>query len=252
VEFADFRNYAPGDDFRRVDWNAYARLDRLFLRLYTAEQMSTLTLLIDHSPSMRFGEPSKALTTARLAAIFSYIALHNYDRVSLVGWADTVDHVLPSQTGKGCIPRVWKSIEEITNAPAGATNFKALRDYANFRGPGLTVVLSDFLSETDWRAALKALRSRGQEVTVVQVLSPDELAPQMRGDWSLTDSETGAEVEVTLSPRLLKRYAEELHTYTQSIRDFCRAQRLSFAQLSSDMRLADEALASLRRVGVLG
>lgn len=252
VEFADFRNYVPGDDFRRIDWNAYARLDRLFLRIYRAEQMSTVTLFLDHSPSMQFGQPSKVLTSGRLAAIFSYIALHNYDRVSIVGWGERVDRYLPLQTDRGCIPRVWKWIEEVANAPTAATDFKALRDYGNFRGRGLTIVISDFLTETDWRAGLKALRSRGQEVSVVQVLSAEELEPPMRGDWSLTDSESGAEVDVTLSPRLLKRYSDELLAHTTSIRDFCRAQGFSFVQLPSNIRLVDEALTSLRRVGVLG
>src|SRR5438270_13401144 len=94
-EFSDFRDYSPGDDFRRIDWNAYARLDRLFLRLYRAEQMTTVTLFLDHSPSMNFGEPSKSLTTARLAATLSFVALQNYDRVAVVGWGDKVDRRVP-------------------------------------------------------------------------------------------------------------------------------------------------------------
>jgi uncharacterized protein (DUF58 family) len=252
VEFADFRDYAPGDDFRRVDWNAYARLDRLFLRLYQAEQMTTLTLFLDHSPSMSFGQPAKAVGAGRLAAIFAFIALHTYDRVVVVGWGETVDHRLHVRTGKRAIPEVWRFISEVMSAPAGPTDFGALRDYAAcHRGRGLAVVLSDFLTDTDWRSGLQALRGAGQEVSAVQVLSPDELDPELRGDWTLHDTETGSEVEVTVSPRLLRRYREELEAHTDAVRGFCRRQNIAFLQLASDVSLQEHVLTTLRHAGVL-
>src|SRR5579872_3998417 len=88
VEFADFREYAPGDDLRRVDWKAYGRLDRLFIRLYQAEEISTVTILIDRSASMGFGDPPKSAFAAEIAAMFSYIALHSYDLVAVGGWGE--------------------------------------------------------------------------------------------------------------------------------------------------------------------
>jgi len=252
VEFADFRNYVPGDDFRRIDWNAYARLDRVFLRLYMAEQMTTVSLFIDHSPSMAFGEPTKTFTAARLAAILSYVALHCYDGVVVVGWGDQIDCQFPVQTGKKSIPRVWRAIADVRDAPSGPTDFTALRDYRGSRSrAGLAVVLSDFLTDTDWRSGLRTLRGKGLELSVVQILAPEELDPSLRGDWMLRDSETAGEVEVTISPRVLRRYRQELAAHTATLHEFCRRQGIAFVQVPSDISLEDTVLQSLRRVRVL-
>ena len=274
VEFADFRDYSPGDDFRRIDWSAYARLDRLFLRLYSAEEMTTLTLLLDHSSSMGIGSPPKGRTAAQLAAMFSFIALHSYDRVAVLGWGEKIDHYLPAQAGKTGIPRVWRSIAQIMThagmpttrgahsssrtSPAKrpvpeATDFTALRDFGAFRrGPGLAVVFSDFLTDTDWRSGLCALRANGQEVTALQILAPEELLPSLRGDWKLRDIESGALVDVTISPRVLRRYEEQLAAHTAALRDFCHQQGITFVQLPSDASLAEDALTRLCAAGVIG
>jgi uncharacterized protein (DUF58 family) len=253
VEFADFRAYIRGDDFRRVDWNAYARLGKLFLRLYRAEEMSTLTLFLDHSPSMRFGEPSKALTAARLAAIFSYLALQNDDRVAVAAWGDTVDGYLPAQSGKAAIPRVWRRIAEIGEQPAAGTDLSALRRFFSAsRTRGLGVVLTDLMTESDWQGALRSLAGAGLDVSLIQVLAPDELDPALRGDWKLRDSETGSSVEVTISPRVLRRYEEELAAHTEEIRTFCRRMGVPYLQIASDAPLLEVAIGGLRNAGVLG
>jgi uncharacterized protein (DUF58 family) len=253
VEFADFRNYVSGDDFRRVDWRAYARLDRLFLRLYRAEESISLTILLDHSASMGFGDPSKLLTAARLAAILSYIALHNYDTVAVAGWGDGIDRYLPAQSGKQAVPRVWRSIAGIVNTPATTTDFAGLRGYGKYRrGPGIAVVLSDFMTTSDWRSGLRSLRAAGQEVTALQILTPEEVEPSLRGDWKLVDAESGAGAEVTISPRLLRRYREAFDRHTAAVTDFCRREGIAFLQLGSDVDLAGKVVNDLRAVGVLG
>lgn len=253
VEFADYRTYVSGDDFRRVDWNAYARLNRLFLRLYRAEEITVVTILLDHSASMGFGEPKKSLTAGRLAAILSYVALHNYDTVAVAGWGDTIDHFLPGQSGKRAIPRVWRTIASLVDTPAPATDFASLRSYGRHRrGPGIAVVISDFMTASDWRAGLRSLRATGQEVTAVQILAPEELDPSLRGDWKLVDAESGAQAEVTVSPRLIRRYRDALEQHTAAISEFCRREGIAFVQLSSDVDLAGAVLTDLRAVGVLG
>lgn len=252
VEFTDFREYAEGDDLRRVDWNAYARLDRLFLRLYSAEEVTTVSILLDHSSSMQFGKPPKSLTASRLAAVFSFIALHSLDRLAVLGWGERIDHYLPPQGGTSVLPQVWRSIADLMARPAARTDFAALRDFGAYRrGPGLAIVLTDFLTDTDWRTGLRALRASGQEVTAVQILAPEELRPRLRGDWTLRDVESDASVEVTVSARVLERYGAELAAHTAAIRDFCRQLGIAFVQLPSDISIADSALASLRSAGVL-
>lgn len=253
VEFADFRNYVSGDDFRRVDWKAYARLDRLFLRLYRAEELAVVTIFLDHSVSMGFGEPTKALTAGRLAAVLAYIALNNYDTVAVAGWGDSIDHFLPGQSGGGSIPGVWRTIARLVDTPASATDFSCLRNYGQYRrGSGIAIVLSDFMTDSDWRGGLRSLRAAGQEVTAIQVLSPDELAPPLRGDWKLVDAETGARVEATLSPQLLRTYEDALERHTAAISDFCRREGIGFVRLSSDVDLAGTVITDLQAVGVLG
>ncbi|HZU11304.1 MAG TPA: DUF58 domain-containing protein [Chloroflexota bacterium] len=253
VEFADFREYSPGDDFRRIDWNTFARLDRLFLRLYRAEEMTTLTVFLDHSRSMAFGSPSKLLTAARLAAILTYIGLHNDDRVAVAGWGDRVDRYFPARGGTASIPLVWRSIAAIAGSPDGPTDFAALQRHARMQmGSGIAVVLSDLMTDTDWQAGLQALRGAGQEVNVVQILSPEEIAPGLRGDWKLRDSETGREVEITTSPRLLKRYHEALDAHLDAVRAFCRRQGIAHLQISSDIPVDSEALRALRTARMIG
>lgn len=252
VEFADFRNYVSGDDFRRIDWKAYARLDRLFLRLYRAEEITVISILLDHSVSMQFGNPSKALTAARLAAILSYVALHNYDTVAVAGWGDSIDQYLPGQSGKKAVPRIWQTIARLMDAPALATDFASLRTYGKYRrGPGIAVVLSDFLTKSDWRAGLRSLRAGGQEVAAIQILAPEEIDPTLRGDWKLVDAETGAQTEVTISPRVLRRYQQALERHTTAITEFCRREGISFIQLRSDVDLTGTVLTDLRAAAIL-
>ena len=246
VEFADFREYAPGDDLRRVDWKAYGRLDRLYIRLYQAEEISTVTLLIDRSASMGFGTPTKAEFAARVAAIFAYVGLHSYDLVAVGGWGERLDSFHPPRGGKAAVPSVWGAIASLSGAPSGPTDFTALRTFRHLRrGPGVTVILSDVLSDSDWQAGLRALRGAGQEVSLIQVLAPEELNPSIRGDWKLADVETAAEVEITLSPRLLKRYEEELSAHTGTIRDYCRRHGVNFLQLNSAASVEESVLAEL-------
>lgn len=251
-EFSDFRDYSPGDDFRRIDWNAYARLDRLFLRLYRAEEMTTLTIFLDHSASMHFGSPGKIQTASRVAAALSYIALSGYDRVAVTGYAERIGTYLTAQSGRSAIPRVWRSIADIARTRGSATDFAALRTYARLRhSSGVAVVLSDFLTESDWRTGLSALRAAGQEVNVVQILAPEELDPELRGDWTLQDVETGKEVEVTMTARLLRRYEEELAAHTAALIDFCHQHNMPFAQIASNASVEDLILRQLRFAGML-
>jgi uncharacterized protein (DUF58 family) len=253
VEFTDFRNYVTGDDFRRVDWKAFARLDRLFLRLYRAEELAVVTVFLDHSSSMHFGDPSKALTAGRLAAILSYIALHNYDTVAIAGWGDKIDRYLPGQSGNAAIPGVWSAIAGLVDTPVSMTDFACLRTYGKYRrGAGIAVVLSDFMTDSDWRSGLRSLRAAGQEVTAIQILSPEEIAPSIRGDWKLVDAETGVQAEVTLSPHLLRSYREALERHTAAITEFCRREGIAFVQLRSDVDLAGTVITDLQAVGVLG
>jgi uncharacterized protein (DUF58 family) len=250
VEFADFRTYAPGDDYRRIDWSAYARLERLFLRIFEAEENSTVAIFVDCSTSMAGGNPAKARLARQIAAALSYIALTSYDRVAVCGVRDRLGPYLPPRSGRDRAPEVWRFIADL---PAdGVTALQALRAYEGYsRAPGLALVISDLLTDSDWRAGLRALRGAcRQEITVLQVLSPQELQPDVEGDLTLLDAETQRRVEVSVTPATLRRYAEALAAYTAEVGEWCRAQGITFAQISSAASVEDVVLRLLRRMGV--
>ncbi len=251
VEFADFRTYAPGDDFRRVDWNAYARLGKLFLRVYVAEENATVSLFMDCSRSMAGGTPAKGDFARRLATALAYIGLSNYDRVAVGVCREGFDRYLPPVAGRVAAGRVWRFLQE-QPFQGGTDLARALRGYApHTRGPGISIVLSDLLTTSDWRAGLTALRALRQDVTLVQVLAPEELAPRVRGDVALIDEETGQRREVTVTAAALKAYHARLAAYTAEVANFCASRGILFVQVSSATRLEDVVLRLLRREGVV-
>lgn len=252
VEFADFRTYTTGDDLRRVDWNAYARLERLFLRLYRAEHNAGVTLFLDCSASMEYGEPPKSLFARRLAASLAYIALDNDDRVSVCGCTESLSHYLPPHAGQNATWRIWKFIEELPQR--GELDLgTALGQWGRYRqGNGIAIVISDLLSERGYQDGLKMLQGLGQEVNIIQVLAPDELKPELRGDWRLLDAETDAPVDITVTPALLRAYDERLRGYTAEIAEFCHRRAIAFAQLSSSLPLEEAILTRLRQAQIVG
>ena len=251
VEFADFRTYAPGDDFRRVDWNAYARLGKLFLRIYVAEENATATLFLDCSGSMAGGEPAKGEFARRLATALAYVALASYDRVAVGALRRGFESYLPPVAGRQSAGRVWRFLQQ--QPLEGGTDLgRALAGYApHTRGPGIAVVFSDLLTPSDWRAGLRALRALRQEVTLVQVLAREELEPSLRGDFVLVDGESGERREVTVTASALKAYRARLAAYTSEVAAYCAAHAITFVQVASDLRLEDVVLRTLRREGML-
>jgi uncharacterized protein (DUF58 family) len=249
-EFADFRSYVEGDDLRRVDWNAYARLDQLFLRLHAGEEMGNLSLLLDRSASMHAGRPLKSHTAAKIAAALVYVALRSHDRVTLAGWSTSVDRLIPPQAGMRSLRLLWDCIEQILARPGGSTDFAALRSFRP-PGSGTVIVMSDFLSETNVRKGLHALAARGDRVAIIQVLSPEELHPDFSGDWQLIDVENDRAVDVTVAPRSIRRYLSNLAAHTEELQAICRRAGIVFLRFSSDAALDAELLPALLSSGVV-
>src|SRR2546423_9794611 len=189
MEFADYRRYAPGDDFRRIDWRAYARLERLFLRVFEAEENLTVTVLVDCSDSMYFGSPTKATLATSLAAALAYVALKCEDTVIVGALTDKLAAYRRAGSGKHA---VWSVGEFLSRLPrSGTTDLnRALYDLGRIvTRPGLTIVISDFLAPGGYQAGIRAVRQLRQEVALLQILAPDELEPDIQGDWRLQDRE---------------------------------------------------------------
>ncbi len=248
MEFSDYRRYAPGDDFRRIDWRAYARLERLFMRVFEAEENLTITVLIDCSDSMYHGKPAKAPLATALAAAISYVALKCEDRVIVGALTDQLAAYRKAGSGKNAI---WTVGEFLNRLPrSGTTDLnRALYDLGRIvPGPGLTVVISDFLAPGGYQTGLRAVRQLRQEVALLQILAPDELEPDLQGDWRLRDSEGGGNVDVSASPSVLSAYRQRLALFTQELASFAHSYAMTYTLIPSDTSIIDVVQRILRQV----
>lgn len=250
VEFSDFRNYAPGDDLRRVDWNAFARFDRLFLKLFLDEQETTLRILLDASASMQYGEPDKWQLALRLAASLAYLSLSRYDRVVILTLRGGTVQQSKTFGGRASYAQAESYLEGIV--PSGETNLNdaLLRTPIN-AGRGVCVLISDLLCEAGWTKGASSLLHRRQEVSVLQMLSPEETNPEWTGALQLIDREGGPSCEVQMSPEALKRYRETLDAFLAEQQQFCFARGIPYLLLRSDMPLETDVLKALVAKGIL-
>jgi uncharacterized protein (DUF58 family) len=256
VEFSDYRTYTPGDEFRRIDWNAYARLERLFVRLYRAEEDLSLTILLDTSASMAWGNPRKSRFAAQLAGALAFIALQSGDRVEIAACQDkNVVERLPNLRGQAATWPAWRMLEGLDLRHGGSTDLNAaLVASARFlRGAGLSVVVSDLFSPSGYQQGIDALLGRRQDVLLVHLLAPDEMEPpaDLIGEWRLLDSEPSAPVEATITPAVLRAYRRLLSRYSREAADFCRRRGITYLQLRSDVRLQDVLVRTLRTAGIV-
>jgi len=251
VEFADYRSYVPGDDWRQVDWHAYARLERLFVKLFMEEQDLTLYLLLDTSASMGWGAGTKLKTARQLAAALGYMSLVNQEQVSAAAIGPDINGYLPVQRGRGAVTRLWGFIME--QEAAGNTDMnQALRQAGRFiRRPGITVLISDLLSPSGFQDGLNYLQHLGQQVVVLHVLEAGEMNPQLLGNYRLVDCETGLAKEVSITPMLLEAYREQVRQFIEGIRDFCRSREITYQAVGAEDDIEQLLLRSLRSAGVL-
>ncbi len=251
VEFADFRNYVHGDDLRFVDWNTYARLDRLFLKLFFEEEDLHFYALIDESDSMRFGTPAKLRFAQQLAAALGFIGLIRGDHVRIETVGQPVARTTPTFRGR---QSVWRMVEHLSAIEAGGTTALAA-GVKNFclrnPGKGVVVLMSDLMDKQGYTEALKYLLARRMDVYVIQILSPEELAPDLQGDLQLVDSEDGDIAEITVSGPLLKHYHDTLAAFVATAREFCTRRGMTY--LLADSRTPVEQLVShyLRERGLV-
>jgi uncharacterized protein (DUF58 family) len=263
VEFADFRKYEAGDDFRHVDWNIYARLERLMLRQFVEEEDVRVDILIDRSQSMHFGRPATKFDFARrAAAALAFLAVSSLDRVGVTVFDSAVRAQLRAGNGRGHLVTLLSFLEGLSapspedhlaeasaradqdegkRPPPGQTNLSAvLKAYqkANPR-PGILFVISDFFDPADFRREMKLLAHRGFDVNLIQVLAPEETQPEEAGDFLLVDAETGEEREVTANSRVVAAYRAALAGFTTSLEAFARTSGIGYSMIKSDASFED-------------
>lgn len=246
LEFADHRGYAPGDDFRHIDWKAYQRLGRLLLRMFEEEQDLPIYLFLDHSRSMAHGSPPKFQYAQQIAAALCYIGLANLDKVTLVGFSDKVDQELRARRGKSQVFNVFRFLSGLT--PSGGTNAaEAFRLFsASRRARGTVVVVSDFLDPAGWEPALNVLRYHDHDLFIVHVVSRSDAEPTVRGDLQLLDAETADVHQVSITPSLLNTYRQVFQSFCGEIEAYCAKYQFGYFQTFTDTPFEDVILHAFR------
>ena len=246
VEFADYRNYAAGDDLRQLDWNVYARLERLFIKLFVEEEDVTVHILVDASRSMDFGDPNKLDFARRAAGALGYIGLAGMDRLSVAFMGDGRTTALRPMRGK------HRAFDLFTFLSAPRTErhtglAAAAREYASrLRGIGPLVLISD-LMDPGYLDALRDLAGTRCQLSVIHVFAPEELDPVVPPDARLVDQETDAGIEVTGDDDLVDRYRTRLTEWQEEIATFVSRRGGAYVAVGSDLDLADLLFNVLRR-----
>ena len=251
VEFADYRNYVIGDDLRFLDWNLFARLDHLFIRVFMEEEDLHFYVLIDNSLSMDFGNPTKLHYAKQVAAALAFIGLVNMDRVVIEVFNDKLTQSLPAVRGKKSLWRVLDFLQKL--APAGPSNMKqALRTFSlKSSGKGIVIVLSDFMDKGGYEDALRYLVARQMDIYAIQILSQEEIDPEIVGDLKLVDIEDEDAAEVTVSAPLLKRYKQNLAAYRAGLHDWCNRRGVAYLFTSNQVPFDKLVLSYLRQRGLV-
>ncbi len=221
LEFLDYRKYQPGDDLRYVDWSVYGRLDKLFIKLFHAEESQTVHILLDMSRSMGSGNPPKDLSAKKIAAAISYICLSNLDKIVMMAFADKVFDIRPSVRGKRKYFRLITYLASLT--PSNTTDINAsLSEYASFcKHPGIAIVISDLFDPKGYQNGFKALAYRDFDINLIQVLDHEEIFWSKTGNLLLRDVETGDRKRIFMDPSVLERYHKRVKAFLAEVQSFC-------------------------------
>lgn len=251
VEFADFRNYVPGDDLRFIDWNGYARLDRLFLKLFLEEEDLHFYALIDASTSMDFGDPTKLQYARQLAAALGFIGLVRTDRVKIESLGASRSRPGPILRGRRSL---WRMLDYLGSVEPGE-NISLADGVKNFcirnSGKGILVLITDLMDKSGYEAALRLLVAQQLDVYVIHVMSPEEIAPDVKGDLRLVDCEDGDIAEITVSRPLLDRYKRTVAAFIEGARDFCTRRGMMYLLANTDVPVDQLVSNYLRRRGLV-
>src|SRR5688500_5656529 len=245
LEFADHRQYAPGDDFRHIDWKAYQRLGRLLLRLYDEERDLPIYLMLDVSRSM--AEPAKFDMARRLAAALCYIGLVHLDKLTILPFGHGLGKESSVGRGKGRIFRVFEQLERME--PAGETDLRgSFKEFASRpRQRGLAVIISDFLDPGGFEAGLKILRTLGHDVFVVHIASARDRDPGAFGEVRFMDAETGELREVEVTPRLAAAYVKAWDAHASELEHFCGRYAIGYVRADAERPFEDIILKAFRQ-----
>jgi uncharacterized protein (DUF58 family) len=251
-EFADYKPYSPGDDFRRVDWNIYARMGEMFVRLSEVNIDLTVHLMVDRSRSMDFGTPNKFDYAKRAAAAFGYLALAGFDRVIVAPFTNESGRMLGPLQGRSRAAGLFQFLTSLTPDDGETDLARTLRAYVNTsRRPGYLILLSDLLSTTRMEDAFNILIERGWQIVILHVLSPWELNPSLESDVELEDVENGERIRIRPTPETFAMYRERFDAWLTEIESYCKRYNITYVRVPTDIPFEDLATRTLIEQGVL-
>ena len=251
IEFSDYREYMAGDDFRHIDWNAYARFDRLFVKQFMEEKESMVTIFLDASKSMDYGMPNKGALSKKLAAIFSYIALSSLDRVIVSTLSNKTQKRSQIFPGKQSF---YESFNIIENIQFGGETFitQAIKSAQTLgQGGGISIVISDLFSKDDYREGIDFLLYKKQEVIILNVLAPQEITPDLNGSIELVDSEDDKRLNIIANAAIMREYRKNVESFFNENREYFHRRDIHYIPIISDMSLEKIVFHKLFKEGVL-
>jgi len=251
LEFSDYRAYAPGDDFRYIDWNVYGRLDRVLVKTFVHEADLPIYLLTDFSASMDIGTPSKAQYAAQFAAAMAYLGLKELDRVGVYPFSDRLIPGLPPRHGMGQMGKILRLLRD--SEPGGHTSIDhAVTEFlSQTRENGMVFLISDFLGPGGYEEGLARLAHRGDDVTVVQVLDPSDVSPVAVGTTRMVDAESQQRMVLTIGHRTKEQYEQRFREHQAKLAAFLLAQRVAYFAVTTDRSMEHFIHQDLRAGGVL-
>jgi len=249
LEFAEYKEYHPGDDLRYVDWNLYGRLGKLFIKVFTREEDVPIYLFLDVSRSMEIGE--KLSYAARLAGTLAYLGLKDLNRVGIFPFASDLVRGIPPRRGHRQIFEIFSFLQAVR--PRGETSInESLRRFVHIRREsGLAIILSDMLSEEGFEEGLAQLLYHRYEVIVLQILAPEDLEPGLDGELRLQDIEGRSELPLHIGRGALRTYSAALSGWLRRLEDFCRSRNIRYYLISSGTPLEETVFQTLREGGLL-
>lgn len=249
--FSDHRPYSSGDDYRYIDWNAYAHQDEIYVRLGEVEQSVAVHLLLDASRSMAYGAPSKLRLAQQLTAALGYLALAQHDRLQIAPFGDAPQRPFGPARGKGRLHEMLRFVES-ARADQPTALAQTLAAYSR-RHPlgGLLVICSDLLAPDNLERGLQHLPPPRWQVLVQHLLDRRELQPDLSGPLELEDAETGVRLALTLDAPTLAAYRQNITAWQEQLAQICARRGASYAQTLSDWPLERQVLPYLRARRVL-
>lgn len=233
VDFSDFRNYTLGDDIRRIDWNSYGRLNKLYVKIFEEERQASVNIFLDISNSMDFGENNKLFFSKVIAASIAYIAISKADNVNIFTFHRKLELNIKNASAKNKLASIVEFMDSLE--ASGETDMEeafSLIDKYGIR-PGVGIFISDFLTKGDYKKILLNLLYKKQKLSVLHVLSKEELFPELSGGVRLVDSENDSKLDIEIDPSVLEEYKKELTAFIEETENFCKSRGIHYSLMNS-------------------